>query len=92
MAEKTVREQLATEVLDEIEDYLDRLSNTPHPPKGIYEKRAVLANARALGRAACAVETCTPACDQPTEAHCVECPCFQAGLEAQREPAGRGTA
>lgn len=48
---QTVREQLATEVLDEIEGYLDRLSNSPRPPKRIYEMRNVLANARILDRA-----------------------------------------
>ncbi|GAF85900.1 unnamed protein product [marine sediment metagenome] len=42
-------------------------------------------------------EPCTTACDMPTEAHCTDqCPCWQAGYEAgceaQREPAGRGTA
>ena len=46
-------------------------------------------------------ETCTAACDQPTEAHPTsDCPCWQAGheegysegTEAQRERVGGGTA
>jgi len=42
-------------------------------------------------------DICTAACDQPSEQHTTsDCPCWQAGyeagLEAQREPPGRGTA
>ena len=88
---QTVREQLAGAL-----EGLDQAFDEEHWPIALAGARTIARLALDRTRAE-PEETCTTACDQPSEAHCVDhCPCWEAGhtagLEAQRERVGGGTA